>query len=382
VRVGRLALSHFRSWKSLDLETGGRPVALFGANGAGKTNVLEAVSLLSPGRGLRRAQLAEMARRPEEIGWRIRAELLTASGSVDIATSVDLREGSRRSVELDGSADSQAALGRLVRVLWLTPAMDRLWSGGAADRRAFLDRAALSFEPGHGEVSLAYEKAMRERNRLLKEGRMDPAWLGALEAQMAESGAALALARAGCAHRLTLAQDGAKTLFPKAEIAILGAMENRLAGVIRAGGDAHSESLEIAGEFGVDLMRSRDRDAAAGRTLEGPHRSDLQALFAAKGQPAHLSSTGEQKALLISLVLANARALAEREGAPILLLDEVAAHLDADRRATLYAEIGDLGSQAWMTGTGAELFEALDASAFRAEIAEGPEGSILMEGSA
>ncbi len=337
--------------------------------------------MLSPGRGLRRAPLAEMARRPEEIGWRISAALLTASDPVEVATSVDLSEGSRRVVEIDDASESQAALGRIVRVLWLTPAMDRLWAGGAADRRAFLDRAALSFEPGHGEVSLTYEKAMRERNRLLKEGRMDPAWLGALEAQMADSGAALALARAGCAHRLTLAQEDAKTLFPKAEIAILGAMESRLTEVIRAGGDAHSESLEIAEEFRADLARSRGRDAAAGRTLEGPHRSDLQALFAAKGQPAHLSSTGEQKALLISLVLANARALAEREGAPILLLDEVAAHLDADRRATLYAEIADLGAQAWMTGTGAELFEALDASALKAEIAEGPEGSILMKGS-
>ncbi len=378
-RVGRLALSHFRSWRALDLAPAGRSVALYGPNGAGKTNILEAVSLLSPGRGLRRAPLAEMARRPEEIGWRISAELEAASGAIEITTSVDLAEGRRRQVEIEGAAESQAALGRLVRVLWLTPAMDRLWAGGTVDRRAFLDRATLSFDPGHAERSLAYEKAMRERNRLLKEGRMDPAWLSALESQMAESGAGLALARARCAHRLTLAQDGAKTLFPKAEIAIVGPMESRLTGVIRAAGDAHSESLEIAEEFRTDLARFRGRDAAAGRTLDGPHRSDLSALFAAKGQPAHLSSTGEQKALLISLVLANARALAEREGAPILLLDEVAAHLDADRRATLYAEIADLGAQAWMTGTGAELFDALDGGALKAEAADGANGSILME---
>jgi len=379
VRVGRLTLSHFRSWRALEIAPEGRAVALYGPNGAGKTNVLEAVSLLSPGRGLRRAPLAEMARRPEEIGWRVTAELQAAGRPVEVATQVDLRDGVRRLVEIDGVAESQAALGRLARVLWLTPAMDRLWGGAAADRRAFLDRAALSFEPEHGEVSLAYDKAMRERNRLLKEDRPDPAWLSALEAQMADSGAATALARARCAHRLTLAQESAKTLFPKAEIAILGAMESRLTEVIRAGGDALSESLEIAEEFRIDLARSRGRDAAAGRTLEGPHRSDLQALFAAKGQPAHLSSTGEQKALLISLVLANARALAEKEGAPILLLDEVAAHLDSGRRATLYAEIADLGAQAWMTGTGAELFEALDAGAMKAEIAEGPDGSMLME---
>lgn len=382
-RVGRLRLSHFRSWRSMDLAPAGRSVALYGPNGAGKTNVLEAVSLLSPGRGLRRAPLAEMARQPEEIGWRIDAGLEIAAGPVEVSTRVDLTEGSRRLVEIDGAAESQAALGRRVRVLWLTPAMDRLWAGGAADRRAFLDRATLSFEPAHGDQSLAYEKAMRERNRLLKEGRMDPGWLSALESQMAESGAHLALSRARCAHRLTLAQEGAKTLFPKAEIAILGAMESRLTGVIRAGGDAVSESLEIAEEFRADLAQSRARDAAAGRTLEGPHRSDLQAVFAAKGQPAHLSSTGEQKALLISLVLANARALAEREGAPILLLDEVAAHLDATRRAALYGEIAGLGAQAWMTGTGAELFEALDddeqGGALKAEVAEGPDGSVLKE---
>ncbi len=354
-------------------------MAFYGPNGSGKTNVLEAISLLSPGRGLRRAPLAEMARAPEAIGWRVTATLKGAGAGVELATSVDFREGARRHVQIDGAAQPQAALGRLVRVLWLTPAMDRLWAGAAADRRAFLDRATLSFDPGHAERSLAYDKAMRERNRLLREGRFDPSWLSALESQMAESGAALALARADCAHRMMLAQRDAKTLFPKAEIAILGPMEDRLAEVIRAGGDADSESLEIAEEFSAALAGSRMRDAAAGRTLDGPHRSDLQAVFAAKGQAAHLSSTGEQKALLISLVLANARALTEGEGAPILLLDEVAAHLDADRRASLYAEIADLGAQAWMTGTGAELFEALGEGALKAEVAEGPDGSMMRE---
>ncbi|MEO1613468.1 MAG: DNA replication and repair protein RecF, partial [Pseudomonadota bacterium] len=265
--------------------------------------------------------------------------------------------GQRRSVEIDGKAATQTALGALAPMVWLTPAMDRLWMEGAAERRRFLDRIALSFEPGHADRSLAYEKAMRERNRLLKDGVRDDAWLTALEAQMAKAGAGIARARAEAIARLTAAQDAAESVFPKAEIGIDGVTEQRFTSIA---GDPRYEEDAAEAALVETWARGRGADFAAGRTLEGPHRSDLTAVFAAKGVEARLCSTGEQKALLISLVLANARALAaEGGGPPVILLDEVAAHLDEDRRAALYDEICALGAQAWMTGTGPELFTAL-----------------------
>lgn len=339
----RLSLSHFRSHIKGTLETDGRPVAIFGPNGAGKTNILEAVSLFSPGRGLRRASAEEMTRRPEAIGWKL-AGHLSVNGQI---SDIDIRSenGAARQIQIDGKAAPQTQLARLARVLWLIPSMDRLWIEGAEGRRRFLDRTTLSFFPDHAEASLAYEKAMRERNRLLKDQVTDAHWYAALEKQMAESGAQIHAARTQALSRLTEAQEQAETAFPVAELALL---------------QSEGSLPETAGDLRDAFAEGRFRDIAAGRTLVGPHRSDLLGTYAAKGVPAKDCSTGEQKALLVSLILANARALAEDIGAPpILLLDEVAAHLDPNRRAALYDEIIALGAQAWMTGTETELFDAL-----------------------
>lgn len=322
----------------------GRPVAIFGPNGAGKTNILEAVSLLSPGRGLRRSTAEAMARRPESLGWKLRADLDTPHGLHEIETFAE--GGAGRGVLIDGKPAPQAALGRIVRLLWLVPAMDRLWTEGAEGRRRFLDRMTLSFDPTHADSSLAYEKAMRERNRLLKDEVRDARWYEALEARMAEAGAAIAASRRRALGRVMAAQQALDDAFPAADLRIIG-----------PDGEAIPETAE---DLVQALARGRARDMAAGRTLTGPHRADLEATYRAKDMPAAQASTGEQKALLISVVLANARALAQDIGAPpILLLDEVAAHLDADRRATLYDRICELGAQAFLTGTGSELFAPL-----------------------
>ncbi|SIS82572.1 DNA replication/repair protein RecF [Phaeovulum vinaykumarii] len=331
--LAHLTLAQFRSHARLSMDLDGRPLAIFGPNGAGKTNILEAVSLLSPGRGLRRAAPDELARHPGTLGWKIRARL--GAGS-EIETGA--APGAARSVRIDEKAAPQVALGGLLRILWLVPSMDRLWTEAPEGRRRFLDRLTLSFHPDHAETVLAYEKAMRDRNRLLRDGVRDGAWFAALEATMAEAAVRIRAGRAAALDRIMAAQAEAATGFPAADLAVT---------------DAGPEDLAAA------LARGRARDMAAGRTLEGPHRADLTAVWAARGTPAALASTGEQKALLVSIVLANARALAA-EGAPVVvLLDEVAAHLDADRRAALYDEICALGLQALMTGTGPELFDAL-----------------------
>ena len=359
--IRHLTLSHFRSHRVTRLDVDARPLAFYGPNGAGKTNVLEAVSLLSPGRGLRRATADEFVRRPEALGWKIKAELQIGGSCHEIETWADA--GSPRTVRIDGKAASQIDLGRLVRVLWLIPAMDRLWIEGAEGRRRFLDRMTLSFEPGHAEQVLAYEKAMRDRNRLLKDQVSDPSWYRALETQMARAGAAMNAARASTVEALETAQADAETAFPTAELSV-----------------SHPDApLPISEE---DLLRAwedgRRRDIAAGRTLIGPHRVDMDAIYSAKGVPARAASTGEQKALLVSLILANGRALAARIGAPpLLLLDEVAAHLDAGRQAALYDEICALGAQAWMTGTGPELFDALGPRAQRHEVTDNEGFSVV-----
>lgn len=349
--VTALQLSHFRSHRRVDLSFDGRPVAIHGPNGSGKTNLLEAVSLLSPGRGLRRAAPGEIARLPEGVGWRVGATLETPRDTHEI----DLRAeaGGLRRTEVDGRAVPQTALGRIARVVWLVPAMDRLWIEGPEGRRRFLDRIALSFEPTHAEATIAYEKAMRERNRLLKDGVSDPGWYAALERTMAQSGAAIQDNRQHALERLSRAQEDAVTAFPAARLAVEGDEAQ--------GEDALRRAFE----------RGRRDDAYAGRTLAGPHRADLAAVYAAKEAPARQCSTGEQKALLLSLVLANARALAVDVGAPpLLLLDEVGAHLDAARREALFREIVELGAQAWMTGTGPELFAPLGDAARRLAVAE------------
>ncbi len=352
--ISRLSLSHFRSHRGARLALDGRPVAIHGPNGAGKTNVLEAVSLFSPGRGLRRAAAQDMARRPESLGWKVTGHLWSLNQLHEVAFWSE--EGGPRQLRLDGKTAPQVVLGRIARVLWLVPAMDRLWIEGAEGRRRFLDRMTMSFAPDHAEAALAYDKAMRERNRLLKDQVRDAHWYHALEWQMAEAGAAIHANRQAALSRIAEAQRGAETAFPAAELELTaseGAMPEALADLRDA------------------LAESRFRDMAAGRALVGPHRADLHAVYAAKGVPARDCSTGEQKALLVSLILANARALARDFGAPpIVLLDEVAAHLDADRRAALYDEVCALGAQAWMTGTGPELFADLGARAQHLRVSE------------
>lgn len=342
-----------------------RPIAIYGPNGAGKTNILEAVSLLSPGRGLRRAAADDLSRKPEALGWKITAQMWSLDRAHELETWA--QAGAARQLRIDGKASTQAALGRIGRILWLVPSMDRLWIEGADGRRRFLDRATLSFEPSHAEASLAYDKAMRERNRLLKDMVRDAHWYAALEGQMAEAGAEIMVNRRRAVAELMAAQEGGETAFPVADLALI---------------QSEGELPETAEELQAALAASRPRDLAAGRTLIGPHRTDLSAVFRSKGVAARDCSTGEQKALLIALILANARALARDFGAPpILLLDEVAAHLDADRRAALYDEICALGAQAWMTGTGAELFAELGDRAQYLEVSEASDmSSSIREG--
>ena len=339
----RLTLSHFRSWRRAEVICDGRPVAIYGPNGAGKTSLLEAVSMFSPGRGVRRAAAEDLIRRPEGLGWKLTGVLRSLHNMHELESMAE--PGTARTVRIDGKAAAQAGLGRVARVLWLVPAMDRLWIEGAEGRRRFLDRMVLSLLPDHAEVSVAYERAMRERNRLLKDMVRDDHWYIALEAQMAETGARITANRTAALEMIAAATEGAATAFPAPDLAL-----------------SHAEGDLPEDESGLRraLAAGRRRDLAAGRTLIGPHRVDLEAHWMDKGIAAKDASTGEQKALLISLILANARALSGDFGAPpILLLDEVAAHLDAARRAALYDEVCALGAQAWMTGTGAELFAEL-----------------------
>ncbi|MFD0860008.1 DNA replication/repair protein RecF [Roseovarius aquimarinus] len=352
--LSSLRLSHFRSHKSAALALDGRPVAIHGPNGAGKTNLIEAVSLFSPGRGMRRAAAQDMVRRPEALGWKLSGAL----HSLDRMHEVEIwaEESGARQLRIDDKAAPQLALGRLARVLWLVPSMDRLWIEGAEGRRRFLDRVTMSFIPSHAEAVLDFDKAMRERNRLLKDQVRDAHWYLALEAQMAARGAEIDAGRRSALEELHAAQAEAETAFPVAELE-LTATDGEMPG--------------SADEYRAALAESRFRDLMAGRSLVGPHRADLYGVYAAKGVPARDCSTGEQKALLVSLILANARALAKSFGAPpILLLDEVAAHLDAGRRAALYDEVCALGAQAWMTGTGPELFAEMEGRAQHFEVTE------------
>ena len=352
--ITRLTLSHFRSHRKGIIDCDARPVAIYGPNGAGKTNIIEAISLFSPGRGLRRASAEDMTRRPEALGWKLTGHLQ----SLDRLHEIEIwsEGGNARQLRIDGKTAPQTALGRIARVLWLIPSMDRLWIEGAEGRRRFLDRMTLSFFPAHAEATLTYEKSMRERNRLLKDQIRDAGWYSALESQMAEAAEGIHANRRATIAYLTAAQANAETAFPVADLALI---------------QSEGEMPDTADALRIALAENRARDMAAGRTLIGPHRSDLDATFAAKGIPARDCSTGEQKALLISLILANGRALAAEFGAPpILLLDEVAAHLDAARRAALYDEICALGAQAWMTGTGPELFTELSTRAQRLEVTE------------
>lgn len=375
--VRRLTLSHFRNYPALRLETDARPVVLTGPNGAGKTNLLEAISMLSPGRGLRGAAFDEQARHGSSTGWAVAAELEARHGAVTLGTAwttpPDGGEAASAARQVEIAGEPQKSSGPLsdhVRMLWLTPAMDRLFSGPAGDRRRFLDRLVMAFDTEHGRRVLVFEKLLRERNRLLAEPAPDQAWLGGIEQQLAETGVAIAAARVTAVEALqglieeTKAARG-RTAFPWAGIRVTGNLES----LVRV-----NPAVQVEDEYRRLLRNGRVEDRAAGRTLHGPHRSDLVVTHGPKAVDARDCSTGEQKALLIGLVLAHAKAVrAAFEGwAPLLLLDEVAAHLDEERRAGLFAELEELEVQAWMTGTDARLFEPLIGTAqfFRIDAGE------------
>jgi len=336
--VSRLTLTDFRSYAAATIEPGPGFVLLYGENGAGKTNLLEAVSMLTPGRGLRGAAIGEMARKGGSGGWAVAAKV----GDTDIGTGTQPSAPERRQVRINGAPTSVNSLSEWLSVLWLTPAMDRLFSGSAGDRRRFFDRLVLALEPSHAHHSTRYDAAMRARNKLLSEEGWGTAWLGSLELAMAEHGTAIAAARERAVAALDQQLEGApEDEFARASIALEGWAGGDLAPVLRA---------------------NRSRDSAAGRTSEGPHRQDLAVTHRAKGMPAANSSTGEQKALLLGLVLAHAELVADRRGQPpLLLLDEVAAHLDPKRRAALFGRLEGRG-QVWMSATEPELFEGIEAA--------------------
>lgn len=354
--ISRLRLTAFRNYSSAALDLDARHLVLTGPNGAGKTNLLEAISLLSPGRGLRRAAFETIQAQGEERAWAVAASIETADGPVDIGTGAAPGDGGRR-VRINGAnARSVEAMSDYLRVLWLTPSMDGLFAGPAAERRRFLDRLVTTLIPGHSESVAAYEKAMRQRNRLLEEDG-DRRWLDAIEAQLAEHAAAIHLARTDSLSHLQalIAESLEDTGFPAARLALTPLFEDRPEPLASAALEAELRAL---------WGRSRGLDRAAGRTISGPHRVDLLVVHAQKDMPAALGSTGEQKALLIGLVLAHARLVRRRAGiTPFLLLDEIAAHLDPDRRAALFAALDALGGQCFLTGTDPMLFEALGARA-------------------
>jgi len=339
----RLALTDFRNHRAAMLEPAANFVVLTGENGAGKTNILEAVSLLVPGRGLRGAALADMARSDGPGGFAIAGRL----GDVDLGVGALASAPDRRIVRINGAPASASALSEWLSIVWLTPAMDRLFVEGAGERRRFLDRLVLALEPAHARHTTRYDAAMRQRNRLLgDEGDpADPDWLAALEAQMAEHGAAIAQSRA----------------------ALVGALGERIAASAEgpfARAALRLEGWQDGGNLQGELAQGRARDAAAGRTLAGPHRSDLSVMHLAKGQAAARCSTGEQKALLLGIILAHADLVAEQAGRrPILLLDEIAAHLDPVRRGALFEGLAAGGGQVWMTGTEPALFVGLGQAA-------------------
>lgn len=363
--VHSLRLTDFRSYAALDLELTPAPVVLFGANGAGKTNLLEAISLLSPGRGLRRAKMEDIARRSGETtapAWGVVAHVSSFDDIVKIAVGQVPEYPRRRTIRVDGKTASGTALAQLLTLMWLTPAQDRLFTGPASDRRKFLDRFSLIHSPQHGMNVLRYEKARTERNRLLSDGITDAGWYDALEADLAARGALIAQARAQTVVRLIDEIDARpEGAFPKAVLALEGDAEEMC--------QSGLSCADVEDAVRQSLYDNRPKDMRAGRTLSGVHRSDLRVMHAAKQMPAEDCSTGEQKALLIGLILAHARAQADKQ--PILLLDEVAAHLDVDRRAALIEELIALETQVFMTGTDANLFTAFNGRAQMFEVSDG-----------
>lgn len=353
----RLTLTDFRNYATLRLDPGAGLVALTGLNGAGKTNLVEAISLLAAGRGLRGALFEDLARQGGNRGWAIAARIASPQGETQLGTQW-MPEGDganqTRQVVIDGVPQkSPGILAHHMRVIWLTPAMDRLFAGPASDRRRFLDRLVSANDPEHASRVLVFEKLMRERNLLLEEMRPDGIWLSGLEAQMAEAAAAIAAARL---HAVAALQNHIKSLlegsaFPASILALQGDLEDRLKTM---------PAVQAEDEYRRLLLESRSPDKGAGRTLSGPHRSDLLVSHAPRSMAAALCSTGEQKALLIGLILAQASSVKEESGAaPVLLLDEVAAHLDIKRRSGLFETLKELGAQSFMTGTDEALFNGL-----------------------
>lgn len=395
--VERLTLTNFRNYAHLALEAGPEPQVLIGANGSGKTNLLEAVSMLAPGQGLRRASYPDLARGAGDGGWSVAAHAHTQLGPVDIGTGLLASEGSGerqgrvaaeragrvaaeragrvaaeragRIVRINGTPAGSSTLGDYIEIVWLTPAMDQLFTGPASERRRFLDRLIVVFDAGYRTQLSRFERAMQQRNRLLADGVRDNARFEGLELMMAETGTAIAAARAEAVHALASImierqERDPGSPFPAAGLAIEGTLETDL---------ERMAAVDVEETYAAVLRQMRERDRAAGRTLDGPHRSDLLVFHAPKQMPARLCSTGEQKALLLGLVLAHAELVAQRRDAtaPILLLDEITAHLDEARRAALFAEILRLGAQAWMTGTDASAFSALAEKARFRRVSDG-----------
>ena len=370
-RILRLTLSNFRNYRTATLEVDDRPVVLVGPNGAGKTNLIEAISFLAPGRGLRRATHEEVAFQEGDGSWAVAAEVEGALGLATLGTGVesapDDDTAAHRKFRIDREPVSSAAVfADHLRVVWLVPAMDSLFVGAPSERRRFLDRLALAVDAEHASRVNALERALRSRNRLLEDARPDAHWLDAIEHETAELAVAVTALRVETVNRLQAALAARKDVasaFPAAEIALDGWME-RLVPLAPA--------VEVEDRYRAVLRDNRGRDAAAGRTLDGPHLADLAVRHAGKDIAAAAASTGEQKALLIGLVLAHAGLLAQMSGfAPVLLLDEVVAHLDPSRRAALYAELERLGAQAWMTGADAATFADVAATAEMVEVSPG-----------
>ena len=375
--IQSLQLNHYRNYSGADLnDLPCGPVVLCGANGAGKTNILEAVSFLSPGRGLRTAKIGEVQNRDTAIDvtrdsgpWSVSALIESNYGPVRIGTGRDGFD-EKRIVRINGDAakGGQSAMTEYLSVLWLTPQMDRLFQDASSARRKFLDRMVFAFDPGHAGRMTRYENAMRQRSKLLQDrASTDPAWISALEATMAETGVAIAAARSDFVRKLQQGVDRTPTdiqaHFPKASLAVKGTVEELVRRV---------PALEVEEMLRYQLHESRPRDSETGGAATGPHKSDLHVIYETKAMPADQCSTGEQKALLIGIVLAHARMIAaERGAAPVLLLDEVAAHLDEPRRDVLYRILLDLKAQVWMTGTDLSLFSSLSRAGQFFTIADG-----------
>jgi DNA replication and repair protein RecF len=357
-RIRRLSLTHFRSYRAASLEAGADLVALVGPNGAGKTNCLEAISLLTPGRGLRRATLDDIADNEGDGSWAVAAEIEGALGLATLGTGIEPpvagTPSTTRRCRVDREpVSSAAAFGDHLRIVWLTPAMDQLFMGAASERRRFLDRLVLAIDSGHSARVNALERSLRSRNRLLEDPKADTHWLDAVEHETAQLAVAVAALRGETVTRLQvkLSARATASAFPSAIIALDGWMENALLG---------ETALAVEERYRAILREARPRDAAAGRTLDGPHLTDLQVTYAPKSMPAKDASTGEQKALLIGLVLGHAGLVSDMTGiVPLLLLDEVVAHLDPIRRGALFDELVTLGAQVWMTGADPAAFAAI-----------------------